>query len=86
MLEVFEWKSKAAIEAAHTNPRVLEMWNEYADVCDYAPVNTVEETSDLFAEFEPYGEGLGGPLRFSSLRLGFDAPAYFIGPSGMPAP
>jgi len=56
VLEVFEWRSKAAIEAAHTNPRVLEMWSDYAEVCDYAPVNTVEETSDLFAEFEPMGK------------------------------
>ena len=37
IVEVFEWKSKQAIDAAHTNPRVLEMWEEYAAVCDYVP-------------------------------------------------
>ena len=51
VLEVFEWESKEAIEAAHTNLRVLEMWNEYSAVCDYVPASSVEETSDLFAEF-----------------------------------
>ena len=53
VLEVFEWRSKAAIEAAHSNPRVLQMWDEYSAVCDYVPVNTVEEASQLFAEFTP---------------------------------
>ncbi len=52
IIEVFEWRSKAAIEAAHTNPRVLEMWEEYAEVCDYVPLETVPEASQLFAEFK----------------------------------
>ena len=51
--EVFEWKSKQAIEAAHTNPRVLAMWDEYADVCDYVPVSSISEATQLFSEFTP---------------------------------
>jgi hypothetical protein len=53
ILEVFEWKSKAAIEAAHTNPVVLKMWEKYAEACEYTPLNAVKECSDLFAGFEP---------------------------------
>ena len=53
VVEVFEWKSKAAIESAHTNPVVLEMWSEYGEVCDYIPVSDVPEASELFSEFTP---------------------------------
>ena len=53
IVEVFEWVSSAAIEAAHTNPAVLAMWNEYEAVCDYVPLNTVEEAAEMFAEFTP---------------------------------
>ncbi len=54
IVEVFEWKSKAAMESAHTNPAVLEMWNEYSQVCDYVPVGSVTEVNDLFSEFTPF--------------------------------
>jgi quinol monooxygenase YgiN len=53
IIEVFEWKSQAAIDAAHTNPVVLKMWERYGAVCDYVPLNTVKECSDMFAGFEP---------------------------------
>jgi hypothetical protein len=53
IVEVFEWVSSAAIEAAHTNPAVLAMWDEYSEVCDYVPVNTLPEAADMFAEFTP---------------------------------
>jgi hypothetical protein len=53
IIEVFEWKSQAAIDAAHTNPEVLKMWARYAEVCDFVPLITVKECSDLFAGFEP---------------------------------
>jgi len=53
ILEVFEWVSKQAIEAAHTNPVVLKMWERYAEACEYVPLANVKESSDLFAGFEP---------------------------------
>ena len=53
VLEVFEWKSKDAIVAAHTNPNVLTMWKEYAEVCDYIPVSTLKEAEGPFSEFAP---------------------------------
>ena len=51
VLEIFEWKSREAIQAAHKNPTVLEMWNRYAEVCDYIPVYQVAEASQMFSEF-----------------------------------
>ena len=54
IIEVFEWKSKSAIEQAHTNPVVLEMWGKYAEACDYIPVGQVAETKQLFSDFSPF--------------------------------
>lgn len=56
ILEVFEWASREAIERAHTNPVVQEMWREYAEVCDYVPVASVAEASQLFSEFTPLAD------------------------------
>ncbi len=53
IIEVFEWNSQEAIDAAHTNPEVLKMWERYAEACEYVPLVTVKECSDMFAGFEP---------------------------------
>ena len=54
IIEVFEWASPEAIEAAHENPVVLEMWGKYAEVCDYIPAGEVAEVGQLFSEFTPF--------------------------------
>ncbi len=51
VIEVFEWKSQQAIEAAHSNAAVNEMWQKYAEVCEYIPIASVPESSNLFSEF-----------------------------------
>lgn len=51
IIEVFEWLSADAIKMAHSNPVVHKMWGEFAEVCDYVPLNTLPETANLFAEF-----------------------------------
>lgn len=53
IVEVFEWLSKEAIQQAHSNPEVLKMWGEYAEVCDYVPIGSLSEFKNLFAEFSP---------------------------------
>jgi len=53
IVEVFEWISEDAIQNAHKNPAVLQMWGEYAGVCDYVPVGTLAEAGSLFSSFEP---------------------------------
>ena len=35
------------------NPEVLKMWGEYAEVCDYVPINTLAEANNMFAGFIP---------------------------------
>lgn len=53
IIEVFEWKSKEAMQAAHTNPAALMMWERYSEACEYVPLNSVKECGDMFAGFEP---------------------------------
>ena len=53
IIEIFGWKSKEAIELAHSNPVVQKMWTEYSEVCEYIPISDLEESSNLFSEFTP---------------------------------
>ena len=53
IVEVFEWLSAEAIQNAHTNPAVLQMWGEYAEACDYVPIGSLAEAGDLFSGFGP---------------------------------
>jgi len=56
IIEVSEWKSHEAIEAAHKNPRVLAMWDNFFALCDCVPLNTLAETKEMFAGFTPIDE------------------------------
>src|SRR5947208_5950427 len=52
IIEVSEWKSQEAIDAAHKNPNVLAMWNKFFAICDCVPLKTVAEAEEMFAGFE----------------------------------
>jgi quinol monooxygenase YgiN len=56
IIEVSEWKSQEAIEAAHKNPNVLAFWNEMFAVCECVPLQTLPEAQEMFAGFEPLEE------------------------------
>jgi quinol monooxygenase YgiN len=51
IIEVSEWKSREAIDAAHKNPNVLAMWEKFFAVCDCVPLNTLAEADEMFAGF-----------------------------------
>jgi len=53
LIEVSEWKSREAIDAAHKNPTVLALWDRFFAVCDCVPLQTLPESSEMFAGFEP---------------------------------
>jgi quinol monooxygenase YgiN len=55
IIEVSEWKSRDAIDAAHKNPNVLAMWEKFFALCDCVPLNTLAEAQEMFAGFEPIG-------------------------------
>jgi quinol monooxygenase YgiN len=56
IIEVSEWKSREAIDAAHKNPNVLAMWNKFFAICDCIPLNTLAEAKEMFAGFEPVAD------------------------------
>ena len=55
VVEVFEWKSKVALAGAHTNPVVQKMWADYSKVCEYVPIGSLPEATELFSSFTPFG-------------------------------
>lgn len=52
-LEIFEWASTKAIEAAHSNPAVQELWERFGEACEYRTLASLPEAAGMFAEFEP---------------------------------
>ncbi len=52
LVEVFEWRSAEAIEAAHGNVAVGALWSEFGAVCDYVPLSSLPEAGRMFAEFD----------------------------------
>ncbi len=52
IVEVFGWRSKEAIDAAHSNPAVQKMWERFGEVCEFMPLKNLAEASDMFAEFD----------------------------------
>ena len=52
LLEIFEWVSQAAIDAAHTNAAVLALWERYAACCDYVTLGDLAEAKAMFPGFE----------------------------------
>jgi hypothetical protein len=53
IIEVFEWKSAEAIAAAHQNPVWQAMCGRYSEVCEYISLKNLNESENMFAEFEP---------------------------------
>lgn len=52
IIEVFEWRSEAAIEEAHDNPEVQKLWAEFGAVCHFTPLERLPEAQQMFAEFD----------------------------------
>ncbi len=53
ILEVFEWKSEEAIDNAHKNANVLDLWKRFENVCEYKKLSDLEESRQTFPGFEP---------------------------------
>src|SRR6266436_6961297 len=53
IVEVSEWKSAEAIDAAHRNPNVLATWKKFFAACECVPLKTLIEAEEMFPGFEP---------------------------------
>jgi len=52
IVEVFEWASSEAVDAAHENANVKALWDRFAELCDHVPLRELDETAHPFAHFE----------------------------------
>jgi hypothetical protein len=48
---IVAYRPKPGKAEVHTNVEVQKMWGEYAEVCDYVPLNQLPESANMFAEF-----------------------------------
>lgn len=55
IIEVFEWRSPQAVEAAHSNAAVAAIWAEFDAVCEHVPLASLTESQQMFAEFDALG-------------------------------
>jgi quinol monooxygenase YgiN len=56
IIEVSEWKSQEAIDAAHKNPNVWAMWEKFFAACEFVPLKNLREAEEMFAGFEPIAD------------------------------
>jgi hypothetical protein len=52
IIEVFEWV-EGGLDRAHAHAGVGELWTRFAAVCDFVPLQTLDETAMMFANFVP---------------------------------
>ena len=52
IIEVFEWTSGNAVNAAHQHPAIADIWEKMALVADFVPFNSIAELNQPFASFE----------------------------------
>jgi len=52
VLEVFEWLSEEAKDAAHRDEVVVELWNRFSGLAEFVALGSLPEASTPFANFE----------------------------------
>ena len=56
IIEVSEWKSQEAIDAAHKNPNVWAMWEKFFVACEFVPLKHLGKAEEMFAGFQPVAD------------------------------
>ena len=56
IIEVSEWKSQEAIDAAHKNPNVLAIWSKFSRSATASRSTPLPESAEMFAGFEPIAD------------------------------
>jgi hypothetical protein len=52
IIEVFEWASMNAVNAAHQHPAVSDIWEKMTLVAEFLPINQLTELNSPFADFK----------------------------------
>ncbi len=53
VVEIFEWRDRAASEAAHDDPEVKALWGALAGIADFVSLADLPESSRPFPHFAP---------------------------------
>lgn len=53
ILEVFEWLNQEAIDRAHHDPEVGQLWGRFNEACEYGKMSELSEVDRIFPGFEP---------------------------------
>jgi quinol monooxygenase YgiN len=54
VIEIFEWKSDQAKDAAHESPAVMKIWNEIMEITEIKSLSSLDEANHPFPNFAPY--------------------------------
>ncbi|MFE1245364.1 hypothetical protein ACFW35_14640 [Fictibacillus sp. NPDC058756] len=54
VIEIFEWKSEQAKDAAHESPIVMKVWNEIMEIAEIKSPSSLAEANHPFPNFAPY--------------------------------
>lgn len=57
IVEIFEWVSEEAIDAAHAHPTVLALWKRFERACTHCSLRDLAESASPFPGFEPVDLG-----------------------------
>jgi hypothetical protein len=52
IIEVFEW-TEDGLEKAHQHTGLKELWTRFSAACDFVPLQMLEESKSMFANFTP---------------------------------
>lgn len=52
ILEVFEWASMDAVNAAHQHPAISDIWEKMTLIADFFPIKELKECNGPFADFK----------------------------------
>ena len=52
IIEVFEW-TEDGLEKAHQHAGLMALWTRFSAACDFVPLQMLEESKAMFANFTP---------------------------------
>lgn len=53
LVEIFEWVSAKAVERAHTDPVVADLWERFMALCDFTTLAELPGAAQPFPHFTP---------------------------------
>ncbi|WP_226536703.1 hypothetical protein [Fictibacillus halophilus] len=54
VIEIFEWRSEQAKDAAHESQVVMKVWNDIMEIAEIKSLSSLEESKHPFPNFMPY--------------------------------